>query len=365
MWAGGRLYGLSEYRWEKRRFRPDVRGRVVVSVPAALTGPSVDRPALARRHKARGRVRPMGQSMTSTTAPEALIARGSAESPARTAGGRGRRQWLVAGPDPGAGRSSPSCSPLCRCAPRPRRPTGRWTGPPTPGGGGQRGPAGAAGPCRLGDRGGQPPSSTPPGRGCWPQSTAARPRLAEQAVAGRQRPGRGPGARRHRADRRRAEAALTALQPAARSFSDRADTAAERADDRAAKRLTWTLIGVTGAGHAAAGQLLVATQRRGRPAPRAALPRAAAQLVRPGGGGRPRTLAIRYATPAIERMLGYPPEARAGLVAGRAHPPRGPRRTGRGGAGRARQRRRPRDRPLARAAPRRRRRWTWRPAGST
>ena len=34
MWAGGRLYSLSEYRWEKRRLRPDLRGRVVVLVPA-------------------------------------------------------------------------------------------------------------------------------------------------------------------------------------------------------------------------------------------------------------------------------------------------------------------------------------------
>ncbi|HEX5911451.1 MAG TPA: hypothetical protein VFY44_13235 [Thermoleophilaceae bacterium] len=34
MWSGGRLYSLSEYRWEKRRFLPDRRGRVVVSVPA-------------------------------------------------------------------------------------------------------------------------------------------------------------------------------------------------------------------------------------------------------------------------------------------------------------------------------------------
>jgi hypothetical protein len=34
LYSSGRLFSLSEYRWEKRRFRPDLRGRVVVSVPA-------------------------------------------------------------------------------------------------------------------------------------------------------------------------------------------------------------------------------------------------------------------------------------------------------------------------------------------
>ena len=34
MYSNGRLFSLSEYRWEKRRLRPDLRGRVVISVPA-------------------------------------------------------------------------------------------------------------------------------------------------------------------------------------------------------------------------------------------------------------------------------------------------------------------------------------------
>ncbi len=182
------------------------------------------------------------------------------------------------------------------------------------------------------------------------------------------RPGR-PGPRQDalragatRADRRRADAALSGLQPAARSLSDRADaaasvpTTARRATHVDADRRP-------AAGDPAPGQILVAPQRRRRRAPRAPLPRAAAQLVRSGRGGRPRDAEhpLRHpgdrahARPSARGSPGHPP--------GPADPPRRPRHPHRSVAGRARQRRRPRDRPLARPAPRGRRGATWRPAG--
>ena len=112
-----------------------------------------------------------------------------------------------------------------------------------------------------------------------------------------------------RAERRRAEATLDGLQPAARSFSDRAEAASARADDRASKHLTWTLVGVL---------VLVAlllgsfwSRRNAADAQRRerrfrALLRNSSDLVVVVD---PDTLSIRYATPAVERMLGYRPEA--------------------------------------------------------
>ena len=176
------------------------------------------------------------------------------------------------------------------------------------------------------------------------RQAAASDRALDAALA--------PGA--SRAEVRRAASSLTSLQPAARAVSDRLDMAADRADDRAARQLTWTLIGV----------LLLVTLLLGSFWSR----RNAADALRRERRFRallhnssdlvvvvdPGTLAIRYATPAVERMLGYAARGGAGLVAGRADPPRGPRRARGRRARRAPQRRRPRDRPLAGPAPCRR-----------
>ena len=108
---------------------------------------------------------------------------------------------------------------------------------------------------------------------------------------------------------RRAAASLAALQPSARSVSDRLDTAADRADDRAGRHLTWTLIGVLVLVSLLLGSFwsrrnAADAQRRERRFH--ALLRNSSDLVVVVD---PSTLTIRYATPAVERMLGYPPEA--------------------------------------------------------
>ncbi len=128
-----------------------------------------------------------------------------------------------------------------------------------------------------------------------------------------------PGA--DRADVRRAEAALAALQPAARSYSDRAEVAAVRADDRAARTLTWTLIGALVLVSLLLGSFwsrrnaadAVRRERRFR-----ALLRNSSDLVVVVD---PQSLTIRYATPAVERMLGYEHEDVTGsTLADLTHP---------------------------------------------
>ncbi len=124
-----------------------------------------------------------------------------------------------------------------------------------------------------------------------------------------------------RADARRAEAALAALQPAARTYSDRADAAAGRAEDRASEILLWTLLGAI-----VLVALLLGTfwsRRNAQDAYRResrfhALMRNSSDLVVVVD---PNTLTIRYATPAVERMLGYKHDAVTGSsLADLTHP---------------------------------------------
>ena len=115
-----------------------------------------------------------------------------------------------------------------------------------------------------------------------------------------------------RAAERRAAASLAALQPSARSVSDRLDSAADRADDRAGRQLAWTLIGVLVLVSLLLGSFwsrrnAADAQRRERRFQ--ALLRNSSDLVVVVD---PSTLTIRYATPVVERMLGYPPEAVVG-----------------------------------------------------
>ena len=115
-----------------------------------------------------------------------------------------------------------------------------------------------------------------------------------------------------RADSRRATATLTALQPSARALSDRLGAAAERADDRAARTLTLTLLGALILVSLLLGSFwsrrnAVDAKRRERRFQ--ALLRNSSDLVVVVD---PSTLNIRYATPAVERMLGYDAEAVTG-----------------------------------------------------
>ena len=115
-----------------------------------------------------------------------------------------------------------------------------------------------------------------------------------------------------RAAKRRAAASLAVLQPSARSVSDRLDSAADSADDRAGRQLTWTLIGVLVLVSLLLGSFwsrrnAADAQRRERRFH--ALLRNSSDLVLVVD---PSTLTIRYATPVVERMLGYPPDAVVG-----------------------------------------------------
>jgi len=121
--------------------------------------------------------------------------------------------------------------------------------------------------------------------------------------------------------RRRAGANLTSLQSAARSLSDRLVADSAQADDRAAHRLTWTLLGALVLVTLLLGSFwsrrnaadALRRERRFR-----ALLRNSSDLVLVVDH---RTLAIRYSTPAIERMLGYEPDAIAGsTLSDLAHP---------------------------------------------
>ena len=112
--------------------------------------------------------------------------------------------------------------------------------------------------------------------------------------------------------RRRASANLTSLQSAARSLSDRLVAYSGQAEDRAARRLTWTLLGTLVLVTLLLGSFW--SRRNAADALRRerrfhALLRNSSDLVLVV---EPRTLAIRYSTPAIERMLGYEPDAIAG-----------------------------------------------------
>jgi len=121
--------------------------------------------------------------------------------------------------------------------------------------------------------------------------------------------------------RRRAGANLTSLQSAARSLSDRLVADSAQADDRAARRLTWTLLGALVLVTLLLGSFW--SRRNAADALRRerrfhALLRNSSDLVLVV---EPRTLAIRYSTPAIERMLGYEPHAIAGSpLSDLAHP---------------------------------------------
>jgi diguanylate cyclase (GGDEF)-like protein/PAS domain S-box-containing protein len=120
------------------------------------------------------------------------------------------------------------------------------------------------------------------------------------------------GTRPDAARRRRATAALGSLQVGARSVSDRFVAAGERADDRAGRRMTWTLVGAVVLVMLLLGSFW--SRRNAADAERRArrfhaLLRNSSDLVLVVD---PRTLAIRYSTPAVVPMLGYEPDALAG-----------------------------------------------------
>ena len=115
----------------------------------------------------------------------------------------------------------------------------------------------------------------------------------------------GLAAKATRADRRRADAALTSLQPAARSLSNRAEQTAGHAEDRASRLLTWTLVGAL-----VLVTLLLGSFWSRRNAADAASRERRFQALLSNSSDLvvvvdPQTLAIRYATPAVEGMLGY------------------------------------------------------------
>ncbi|MGI8845490.1 MAG: diguanylate cyclase domain-containing protein, partial [Thermoleophilaceae bacterium] len=118
----------------------------------------------------------------------------------------------------------------------------------------------------------------------------------------------GPGS----SNRRRAARLLAELQPATRSLSDNLATEGARADDRVARRLVLTMVAVL-----MLVTLLLGTFWSRRSAADAerrerrfrALLRNSSDLVVVID---PDTFCIRYVTSAIERMLGYQPEAITG-----------------------------------------------------